>query len=74
MPDLGLRGTDTSSLETLLRALHRNQLSCPLTPVGLACVGLQDDATDLLAHLRGLDRAGVHAVVVAVLAERRVGT
>lgn len=70
MDDIGLRQTDTESLKKMLRALHRDELPCPLTPTGLACIGLQDQAGNLLSHLRGLDHAGVRAVVVAVLAER----
>lgn len=69
---LGLKSVSTADLRTLLRALHREQLTCPLTPVGLTSVGLQDAVGDMLAHMRGLDRAAVHAVVVAVIAERGV--
>ena len=68
--DLGLVSVSTERLEILLRAVHRETLVCPLTPAGLAGHGLQDDTHALLGHLRGLDRAGVHAVVVAALAER----
>lgn len=68
--DLGLVAVSTERLEVLLRGLHRETLPCPLTPAMLAGHGLQDDTATLLATLRGLDRAGVHAVVVAVLAER----
>jgi hypothetical protein len=68
--DLGLVSVSTERLELLLKALHRETIVCPLTPAGLAGHGLQDDTSALLGHMRGLDRAGVHAVVVAVLAER----
>ncbi len=68
--DLGLVGVTTPRLEVLLRGLHRETITCPLTPAALAGHGLQDDTTALLGLMRGLDRAAVHAVVVAVLAER----
>ena len=68
---LGLTDVPTPPLRTLLRALHRAEIECPLTPVALVAIGLQDHASVLLGHLRGLDHAGVRAVVVAVLAERR---
>lgn len=68
--ETGLVGVSTERLRTLLRGLHRETLPCPLTPVGLATHGLQDDANSILNHLRGLERAAVHAVVVAALAER----
>lgn len=67
---LGLTDVSTADLRTLLRALHREELCCPLTPVGLTAVGLQEVVHALLEHLRGLERSAVHAVVVAVIAER----
>jgi hypothetical protein len=67
---LGLTDVSTADLRKLLRALHREQLPCPLSPVGLTSVGLQDAVHALLSHMRGLERAAVHAVVVAVIAER----
>jgi hypothetical protein len=67
---MGLVRVSTERLEVLLRGLHRETLGCPLTPAALAGHGLQDDTAALLGHMRGLDRAGVQAVVVAVLAER----
>ena len=36
----------------------------------LAMLGLQDTSPALLEHLRGLESEAVHAVLVAVLAER----
>lgn len=67
---LGLTAVVDERLRALLTGLHRETLACPLTIVGLTCHGLQDCAGPLLGHLRGLDAAGVRAVVVAVLAER----
>lgn len=70
MHDLGLVTVSTEELRTLLRAVYRQQVECPLTIATLTAVGLQDRADVLLAHLRGLDHRAVHAVVVAALAER----
>jgi hypothetical protein len=70
MPDLGLVTVSSDDLRKLLRRVFRKQLACPLTPAGLAAVGLQDSSGPLLGHLRGLDDRAVHAVVVAALAER----
>lgn len=67
---LGLTALSTADLRKLLRALHREDLRCPLTIEGLTRVGLQHAATDLLDHLRNLDGVAVQAVLVAVLAER----
>lgn len=67
---LGLTEVSTDDLRKLLRALHRGEVECPLSPVGLTCVGLQDAVGELLAHLRGLEQSAVHAVLVAVIAER----
>ncbi len=66
----GLLAVASSDLEKLLRALHRGDVTCPLTIQDLTRVGLQH-AADRLGHLRGLTDAGVRAVVVAVIAERR---
>jgi len=68
--NLGLAQVTTEQLRTLLRGLHRETLTCPLTPAGLAGHGLQEPSGMILGHMRALDRAAVHAVVVAVLAER----
>jgi len=68
---LGLTSIRDRSLETLLRAIHREQTQVPLTPAGLAALGLQEDSNLLLGHLRGLDAKAVRAVLVAVLAERK---
>jgi hypothetical protein len=55
----------------MLRQLHRNELTCPLTPAGVVCLGLQDDMEAVFSVMRGLDQSGVRAVLVAVLAERK---
>lgn len=68
---LGLLDVSTRALETLLRAVHHGRTEVPLTPVGLAALGLQEDANVILNHLRGLDAPAIRAVLVAVIAERR---
>lgn len=67
---LGLKGVKTKDLEQVLRLVHRGELSCPIDQTGLAVAGLLRLGDDL-GHLRGLDQAGVRAVLVAVIAERR---
>lgn len=69
-PDIGLRYLPTEVLKKLLRHLHHGEVECPLRPIPLAALGLQVHAERLLGTLRGLDAAGVRAVLVAVLAER----
>lgn len=71
-PGTGLVHVDTAALTTLMRAVYRGDLTCPFDIADLARVGLQYCAADLLGHFRELDEAGVRAVVVAVVAERRV--
>ncbi|MCA9711991.1 MAG: hypothetical protein KDK70_39510 [Myxococcales bacterium] len=70
MHALGLTTVSSEHLRTLLRAVFKEQVECPLTPGGLAGLGLQDTSGPLLSHLRGLDARAVHAVLVATLAER----
>ncbi|MEM6996368.1 MAG: hypothetical protein AAF721_38025 [Myxococcota bacterium] len=69
---LGLTAVIDERLRTLLRGLHRETLPCPLTIAGLTSHGLQDVAGPVLNHMRGLPHEAVRAVVVAVLAERRM--
>ena len=66
----GLTNVDSDVLKKLLGLLHRDEPVCPLDITELTRVGLQY-ASDDLEVLRGLDRAGVRAVLVAVLAERK---
>ena len=68
---IGLTGVPTHLLERAFRTLVRGELSAPIDINGLACVGLQDVAPELLNSLRGLDERAVRAVLVAVIAERR---
>jgi len=65
----GLTGVKSEDLKRLLKCVHRGELPCPITQIGLATTGLLRLGDDLDA-LRGLDEAGVRAVIVAVLAER----
>lgn len=69
-PNLGLARIETRHLKTALKALHRGDLATPLTIVELTRHGLQEPGEELLDQLRGLDAAGVKAVLVCVLAER----
>jgi hypothetical protein len=66
----GLRQVKTTDLQDLLRVVHRGELECPITQIGLGTVGLLRIA-DELGHLRDLDTQAVKAVLIAVLAERR---
>ena len=69
-PGEGLTSLKTEELKTLLRLLHRGQLILPLTAHSVACAGFQYKQQELMSNLRGLDEAGVRAVLVCVLAER----
>ena len=72
MPQLpmALTGVPTNEIEQLLRFLYRREIETPITPVGLARVGLQHRSEEFMQSLRGLDESGVRAVLVAVAAER----
>jgi len=64
-----LTAVKTDDLKALLRAVHRGELTCPVTAKALAEVGLLR-LGDELDFLRGLDEPAVRAVLVAVIAER----
>lgn len=66
----GLTAVPTPQLQLLLKAVHKEDLSCPIDRVGLATVGLMHLGDDL-EILQGLDVRGVRAVLVSVLAERQ---
>ena len=66
----GLTHLSDQQLERLLKAVHRGYVTCPLTAEQLMGAGLAD-IYDRTSFLRGIDEAGVKAVLVAVLAERR---
>lgn len=61
----------TTELRALLTAVHRGTLRCPVTHPELLRAGLPA-LVDRVAFLQGLDRAATTAVLLAVLAERRV--
>jgi hypothetical protein len=67
---MALTDVPTIELERLLRFVYRQEIELPITPVGLARVGLQHRSEEFMQSLRGLDEAGVRAVLVAVVAER----
>lgn len=60
----------TDMLKILFRAQVRGELRCPLEAWEVARFGLQSWQAEVLEAFRGLDEAGVRAVLVAVLAER----
>jgi hypothetical protein len=68
---LGLTDVAVVDLEKALRTLHHGDLDVPVSPIGLARVGLQHCAAPLMHVLRDLDKRGIHAVLVAVIAERK---
>jgi hypothetical protein len=67
---MALTGVTTDEIRTLLRSLHRREIEAPITPIALTRVGLQHRCEEFMQSLRGLDDAGVRAVLVAVAAER----
>lgn len=67
----GLTELTEEELKKLLRHIYREELPCPVTADTLACVGFQSRHEWISAALGGLDSAGVKAVLVAVIAERR---
>ena len=67
----GLTALREEELTTLLRYLHRGELDVPLTIETLTRIGLQHRHDVVMGALRGLDEAGVRAVLVCVLAERK---
>ena len=66
----GLTHFSDQQLERLLKAIHRGYVTCPLDARQLMIAGLAD-VFDRASFLQGLDEAGVKAVIIAVLAERR---
>jgi hypothetical protein len=67
----GLRRVPTEQLQRLLRLIHKEQISFPITRSGLIAAALGDFESHLDLVV-GLDKRGAQNVVVAVLAERRV--
>jgi hypothetical protein len=69
-PTSGLTAVSTTDLKKLLRYIHRQEISCPVTPGELALIGLQDRSEPIMHVMRSLDEAAARVVLVAVLAER----
>ena len=65
----GLKQVSTADLKSILRLVHREELTCPIDRIGLATTGLLRLGDDLEV-LQGLDERAVRAVIVSVLAER----
>jgi hypothetical protein len=68
-PSRGLTGLGRKDLKNILRALHRGDLDCPMTPMTMAQAGLSY-LQDRVDFLHGLDNEAVRAAVTAVLYER----
>ena len=68
-PSRGLTSLERKDLENILRALHRGELTCPMTPMTLAQAGLSY-LQDRVDFLHGLGADAVRAAVTAVLYER----
>ncbi len=68
---LGLTEVSEQDLVKALKVVHQEQLRTPLSLPELTRCGLQHCAEPMMAALRGLDDAGLRAVLVCVLAERR---
>jgi hypothetical protein len=66
-----LTQTSTQDLRLLLTRLHRGELRAPITHDRLVVAGLPH-LVDKIGFLHGLDEAAARAVLVAVIAERRV--
>lgn len=67
----GLTELSDSDLKRALKVVHSGDLVAPLSLPELTRCGLQYCASELMEALRGVDTAGVRAVLVCVLAERR---
>lgn len=66
----GLTKVATQDLKKALRQLHRGEMQLPLSMLEVSRCGLTHVAAELNRALRGLDEAGVRAVLVNVLSER----
>ena len=70
MKPVGLTTLTTAELKLFLQRIYRDEVTFPLNAQRIACAGFQYKHHELMANLRGLDEAGVRAVLVCVLAER----
>jgi hypothetical protein len=69
---VGLTQLKLLDLTRLLSAVHRGALTCPIGTLGLHIAGL-NYLEDRVDFLKGLDEHAVRAVLVAVIAERKLG-
>lgn len=69
-PGTALTRVPTSTLESLLRSIHRERLPMPLSRAALIAGGFGNVEGELGA-LQGLDARAAKAVIVAAIAERR---
>jgi hypothetical protein len=67
----GLTQASLPELEALLRKLHRKELALPITHQSLVTSGLPG-LIDKVTFLHGMPEEAAKAVLVAVIAERRV--
>ena len=67
----GLTDVTDADLKTLLASIHRGELECPITSLGLARIGLQRIAHDI-SLLQGFDSRASQAIIVAALQNRTV--
>lgn len=68
---LGLTEVSEQDLKKALAVVHQGELRAPLSLPELTRCGLQHCAEPMMSAMRGLDAAGVRAVLVCVLAERK---
>ena len=69
-PGEGLTSLKTAELKKLLGILHKGQFDLPISAHSIACAGFQYKHAELMSAFRGVDEAGIRAVLVCVLAER----
>ena len=69
MASLGLSRAPLRELKRLLKAVHRDALTFPLTRSNLIASGF-GDVEEHLGLLQGLDKTAAQRLLVAVLAER----
>jgi len=65
-----LTALEDKDLTRLLKRVHDGSLRCPIGPAELHAAGMSY-LCDKVEFLRGYDERTVHAILVAVIAERR---
>jgi len=68
--ELGMTTIPTDALKRLLAYIHKQEVTCPLTPDSLACLGFQDRQENLLKYLREQSESATKAILICVIAER----